>query len=519
MKNKSLFLATVLISFVTFLVYLNSLEAGLTYDDKGALLNPIVQEKIPLSELWKRDFWARPLDELGHTGSFRPLTSLSLYIQHKFSGLRPFSYHLVNLLLHLFCSLLLTFFAYHHLFKNILFASMTGLIFAVHAVHTEAVSNITGRAEILAAIFFLLSLFSYLRAASTNKTSFLLLSLLSAWIAMFFKETGITVLLVCFFYEIFIYEDNFTDKLKSYLTSIKESKNFFKNFPFSKKSSQRIFAVLSTFFLVLSFRFFVVHPENGLALLMTQNKWMNPVSFEGDFLTRTLTFNYLAARHAWFLVFPLKLSHSWQFESIAFVKSFFDLRNVATVIFYFVLALWFYLSFIKNLGKTYKKILQLSFFIAVFSFLPISNLFFYVGFVLAERVLYIPSISYSLLFALFFFVLMERQKGKKGILSLPFAQIIFVLLIFLHSYRSIERNEDWKSDETLLRADYETIPHNSDFMRQMSNILSKQGEEEKSFKLLEKAVRYPYTRGHVIKKYHKIKRQRERIRASSNRAL
>ena len=100
----------------------------------------------------QRDFWARPLDELGHTGSFRPFTSLSFYVQHQASGLDPFAYHLVNLLLHLLCSLLLTLLAYYHLFKKTLFATMTGLIFAVHAIHTEAVSNITGRAEIFAAI-------------------------------------------------------------------------------------------------------------------------------------------------------------------------------------------------------------------------------------------------------------------------------------------------------------------------------------------------------------------------------
>ncbi len=43
--------------------------------------------------------------------------------------------------------------------KNIPVAFVAALIFAVHPVHTEVVANIKGRDELLAGIFFLLSLF------------------------------------------------------------------------------------------------------------------------------------------------------------------------------------------------------------------------------------------------------------------------------------------------------------------------------------------------------------------------
>ena len=46
----------------------------------------------------------------------------------------------------------------------------------------------------------------------------------------------------------------------------------------------------------------------------------------------------------------------------------------------------------------------------LFPFLPASNLFFPVGFVVAERVLYIPSMGFSLLVAVGFESLLARFK-------------------------------------------------------------------------------------------------------------
>jgi len=46
----------------------------------------------------------------------------------------------------------------------------------------------------------------------------------------------------------------------------------------------------------------------------------------------------------------------------------------------------------------------------VFPFIPASNLFFPVGFVVAERVLYVPSMGFCLFVAVGFQVLLQRVK-------------------------------------------------------------------------------------------------------------
>lgn len=64
-----------------------------------------------------------------------------------------------------------------------------------------------------------------------------------------------------------------------------------------------------------------------------------------------------------------------------------------------------------------RRIVLLSLVMLVIPFLPASNLFFPVGFVVAERVLYIPSMGFSVLLAVgitaLFGVGSKQQQGSK----------------------------------------------------------------------------------------------------------
>ena len=89
----------------------------------------------------------------------------------------------------------------------------------------------------------------------------------------------------------------------------------------------------------------------------------------------------------------------------------------------------------------------LSITILTLSFLPASNLFFYVGFVVAERILYIPSVGYCLLIAigadLIWGVCNEKQR------KLFSGLLICVFILFCA--RTVQRNMEWQNEETLYR--------------------------------------------------------------------
>ena len=138
---------------VVALAYSNTLVNSFTLDDRIYIdLNPQVTD-ASLRGL----FAANKLADV-----FRPLTFATLALNWKIGQTRPFGYHLFNLLLHGAATLLFYFLLEAILFESIpgsaipatkLAAFAAALIFAVHPIHTEAVSSIVGRSEILAAGF------------------------------------------------------------------------------------------------------------------------------------------------------------------------------------------------------------------------------------------------------------------------------------------------------------------------------------------------------------------------------
>ena len=135
---------TLLILAASLLVYINTLNGGFVFDDhRGILENKDLRpEERSLWQLLNNDFWGGSMTrEVSHK-SYRPLTVLSYrYLNYAISGLQPFSYHLVNVLLHgAVCVLFL------YLCRIIqgrgTWSFFSALLFAVHSMHTEAVSFI-----------------------------------------------------------------------------------------------------------------------------------------------------------------------------------------------------------------------------------------------------------------------------------------------------------------------------------------------------------------------------------------
>ena len=148
-------------------------------------------------------------------------------------------------------------------------------------------------------------------------------------------------------------------------------------------------------------------------------KFDNPASFE-DTPIRQLTYNYLLPLNAKLFLYPLELCADWTMNSIPLVRDFYDIRNVWTVVFYIV-TFMLLISSVQHLRATksdfkisYSRkigpILALS--LTSIPFIPASNLFFPVGFVIAERILYMPSIGYSLILAIGFKRLQSRFKSQ-----------------------------------------------------------------------------------------------------------
>jgi tetratricopeptide (TPR) repeat protein len=141
------------------LAYANGLTGSFVYDDRRIIEeNPRVHGLSRAAELLTTPYWGT----LRKDGLWRPLTLFTYAANAALTGLDPFFFHLVNVLLHAAVSLAVLF-----LGRRVLppaAAAAGAVLFAVHPVHTEAVTGIVGRAELLAALFVLLALLLHARA-------------------------------------------------------------------------------------------------------------------------------------------------------------------------------------------------------------------------------------------------------------------------------------------------------------------------------------------------------------------
>ena len=109
--------------------------------------------------------------------------------------------------------------------------------------------------------------------------------------------------------------------------------------------------------------------------------------------------------------------------------------------------------------ERHHKIVLMGAAMVIFPFLPASNLFFPVGFVVAERVLYLPSMGSCMLVAFGFKLLLQRASNS-NILHRSL-QIFLGYVLVMHSVKTLYRNRDWYSYTTFNKAGVKFNPFNA----------------------------------------------------------
>jgi tetratricopeptide (TPR) repeat protein len=143
---------------VAFAAYANTLSFALVYDDKLILSSPLAHGPLNLENLralFTSDYYVTPK---GNVEVYRPFTNVTFVLNFLVNrcitgdGANAFGFHLVTMLLHAAASALVFVFL-ERLSAPRAVALSAALLFAVHPIHSEAVANVSGRAEPLAAAF------------------------------------------------------------------------------------------------------------------------------------------------------------------------------------------------------------------------------------------------------------------------------------------------------------------------------------------------------------------------------
>ncbi len=399
-------------------IYGQTLWGDYVFDDRGivnlyqALKNPFALKQIFLL----------PYAAI-EAGLYRPVALLSYSLNFLFTGTSPFGFHLVNIILYwLLCLSIFRFL--EKLFKNRSFALATSLIFLVLPIHTEVVANIIGRAEIMALLFSVLLLKELLNEKINHYKVGLFL-----FLALGSKETAIAVLPIAL---LVIYAHEKYNLADLALTA----KNI------ASKYLYPILASLTATVLYFCLRLIVLGPEHfvGIETTIVENKLMFTDGFSRFYTALQVFAMYLGKS-----IVPINLCSDYSYSQISTARSIWQMESLVG------LAVLIFLAFSIFYFVRKRPEISLGSAIFIFSFLPVSNLFFPIGTIAGERLMFFPSLGLCMLlayFALKFYSFLKLKWPTNSDLARIF-YILFISILALYSLVSIARARVWLSEKRL----------------------------------------------------------------------
>ncbi len=326
-------------------VYVGALANRFALDDVPLIVqNPVVGAPSGLWRAFVTPYW--PPDLGGWM--YRPLPVASWALDRLVDG-APW-YHAVNLLWHAGASVAVA--ALARRLADDRAALVAGLLFATHPVHVEAVANIAGRAELMAGLFVVLAAYAAVVHEHVGWSA-------AAWaLALLCKENAATLPALVVW---------------SWMVGL------------ARPPRSRKLAFVASWLVVgglyAGIRSAVLHPYPGFQSVGLIFLGAPPGAVQ-------VTAVAALADVARLLVFPLTLRADYSPDERTVVTSPFDSRALVGLA---CLLMWGAL-----LALAWRRGRKLEAFglgwIGV-AFLPVANLFFPVGFLVAERTLYLPSVG------------------------------------------------------------------------------------------------------------------------------
>lgn len=196
--------APFLIVIAVAAAYCNSFPGTFVFDDfSNVIENASIRHGWPLMPVLS------PPPDAGVGG--RPLANLSFALNYALSGVNVASYHTFNVMLHVAAALTLFGVLRRTLSRRIwsvrvrnaatLLAMLTAITWAVHPLTTAAVNYVSQRTELLMAVFYLLTLYGFIRGVETKSPGWAVVSVIACALGMTSKEVMITAPLLVLLYD------------------------------------------------------------------------------------------------------------------------------------------------------------------------------------------------------------------------------------------------------------------------------------------------------------------------------
>jgi tetratricopeptide (TPR) repeat protein len=366
--------------FVAAFVYANALANRFALDDNDVVLNnPLVHHLAGVWQAFAHSYWP----EATGAGQYRPLTMATFAIDWVVSGGNAAWLHAANVLWHVAACLLVW-----RVLADLTSRSgaLAGaLVFAVHPVHVEAVSNLVGRSDVICAVFTLAALLAHRRR--------LWIAVPCYAAALFAKESGVTFIGLAVASDLLL-----PGPLAVWQSEPAPLKQHLRNsLPANLVARWPLYAGYAA--VTAAYAAILARVFRDMPLVRVAEPWMHASAAE-----RLLTVARIVPEYVRLLLMPLQLHVDYMPRSIEVVQqpTLGVLAGIAIVIAAVIVTI-----------RTWRRAPAVAFAVLAFActIAPVANVFFASGVIVAERTLYLPSMGLAVLVAWSWDLFADRRQA------------------------------------------------------------------------------------------------------------
>ena len=410
-SSKSTFLLfTVIILIASFAVYFNALFNDFVYDDKVQVLeNHWIKDIKFIPEIFSENVWSFKKESV-ISNYYRPLMHLIYMFNYYIFGLKPWGFHLVNILFHAGVSVLVFIIglrllseAQHQASASHMIPSfIAALLFATHPIHTEAVTWVAGLTDLSFTFFYLLAFYLYIRSGTDFKGAYLF-SVALFFLASLCKEPALTlpIVLVAYDYTFRKHGARISNYIMRYVPYL---------------------IVAGVYFILRSLALGGFAPQKRHAELSTYQYFINIFPLFMQYLEK--------------LFLPINLNAFYVLHPI------YSLTEIKGILSFIIAAAFVVLIFI-TLKKN--KLIFLGLLLIVIPLLPVLYIPVLGENTFTERYLYLPSVGFVFLAASILTWAKANRPPKETIGLI----LMFAVLIGMYSLGTVSRNTIWRDNDVL----------------------------------------------------------------------
>lgn len=448
-----------IIFLLTWMAYSNMFHNPFFMDDFDFIVNwPLIQDWRNLPR-----FFVGYVTPDGQDGIFSPFKTLLHAANYHLFGLEPFGHHVSNFAGYL-AGLILVYKITFFLLKDRLSTFFCVLLFALHPVHIEYVSSMTGGVDAVGVVFLFASFYFYMHICDANggfHRRLYLWSLFFAFLSIYLHELCITLPVMLLWYDIC--------------------------FRWGKGSLRRVSQTIAPFFLLSVFYVLAKYVTLGA---ISRGRYL----YDSFYLTMLVAIKALA-KYVYISFFPLTLSfnheispgiHSFgqeDFDRYAVLsQSLFEPQVLLSLV---VLGAIAYVAF-----RSYKSNPLVTFCVGWFfiGLLPGANIV-PSGVYFAERYLYAGSLGFCLLFGYYMKKFFQTDQKILGVRCSAVAAGLMFLIVVFCMVRIWARNSDGYSEVAVYESAVRVNPRSALMRMKLGEVYARHKLHDQAIESFQEALK------------------------------